>query len=187
MFEFFNEIIFGKNTNCNELLVQSDSLNEMSQENCALVCNFENNVRSSKMEYMKDDLDNIVEGNLKNSRIRLSLLNNPNKDKPDKLTYYKLKQIFFDQKVNSFKTSQGEEVFIINDLDEPFTATEGRLIFTYEKDNKNEQVSLNFKLNMNPPKLSNMIIKKKQYRIMFTVLYQDNSYYLKRFIFYPQI
>jgi hypothetical protein len=184
MFEFFNEIIFGKNTNCNELLVQSDSLNEFSQENCALVCNFENNARI--MEYMDDDLENIVEGEIKDSRIRLSLLINPNKDNPEKPSYFKLKQILFDRKVSSFKTYKGEEAFIIENINEPLKSPNGRLILTYEKEQTTKQVSLNFKVNQNPPKHSNMIVKRKHDKILFSVLYEDNCYYLTKFVYYPK-
>ena len=89
MFEFLNDFFFEKESDSNKLLVDSDSLEEMSQENCATVNNFENNTKHKHIEYLEDDLVNIIEGSYKNSRIKLTLLYNPDKDKP--LTLFKNK------------------------------------------------------------------------------------------------
>ena len=66
MFEFLNDFFFGKESNSNKLLVDSDYLEEMSQENCATVNNFENNTKHKHIEYLEDYLVNIVEEVIKN-------------------------------------------------------------------------------------------------------------------------
>ena len=184
MFEFLNEFFFEKESNSNKLLVDSDSLEEMSQENCATVNNFENNTKHKHIEYLEDDLVNIIEGSYKNSRIKLTLLYNPDKDKP---LYFIQKQVFFDKRLNSFQTYRGEEVLIADNLNELFLVSEGKLIFTYEINKKHEQVPIKFKLNMNPQKYSNVIIKRKMDKIIFTVLYQDDCYFLTKFIYYAKL